>query len=444
MVKVFWSCIVLASFFSYQSVFSQAYFKFKNEDKRAVNLKFTSINNLVILTGKLNGELVNFLLDTGVNKTKIFARALDSTFLQQSEFVYIRSLGSEEPVKAYKTSNNVLDFGEIVGKNQEVYYITDPRFDLARKLGVNVQGILGYEFLSHFIFRLNYGRNRLRVYQHDKFNRKLWWFDEIRFRLFQNKPHLQLPVQFLNGSKQNLVFLIDTGSSDAFWIFEKEGISAPENAFLDYVGYGLENAVEGKRSKTKAVQLGNYIIEQPKTAFIDASTAELFTADTFKDGILGGEVLKRFVSFLDYKNRKIYIKSNSSFKDNFNYDRSGLYLAYTGEEINTIKTPVMVSVDDQDRGGYSADGVEAKFEIRFEIFKILEITDIRPQSPAAKVDIQVGDRLLKINGSSTNKMSLDNIQTILSSEEGKLIKVNLKRGNRLIKRRFRLRSRLSN
>jgi hypothetical protein len=444
MIKVFWLSIVLAFFLSYQSVFSQAYFKFKDEDKRAVNLRLTTINNLMVLMGKLNGEPVNFLLDTGVNKTKIFAKALDSTFLEDTEFVYIRSLGSEKPVKAYKTSNNVLDFAEIVGRHQEVYYITDPRFDLARKLGINVQGILGYDFLSHFIFRLDYSRNKLRVYQHDKFNRKLWWFDEICFRLFQNKPHLQLPVQFLNGFKQELVFLIDTGSSDAFWVFEKENISAPDNAFFDYVGYGLENAVEGKRSKTEAIRLGEFTIEQPKTAFIDASSAELFTADTFKDGILGGEVLKRFVTFLDYKNRKIYFKPNSSFKDNFNYDRSGLYLTYTGEEINTIKTPVMVSVDDKDQGGYSAEGVESKFEIRVEVFKILEITDIRPQSPAAEVDIQVGDRLLKINGSSIQNLSLDKIQTILSSEEGKRIKVHLRRGKREIKRSFRLRSRLSN
>ena len=442
MIKTLWLA-VLVVIFSCEISFSQGEFNFKDTSKRAVNLKVNSINNLIVLTAKLNGEVINFLLDTGVNKTKVFAKALDSVFLEQTEFIFIRSLGSEKPVKAYISYNNTIDFGDIIGQNQEIYYITDPRFDLARKLGINVQGIIGYDFLSQFIFRLNYDTRKLRVYQHDKFNRKLWWFDEIRFRLFQNKPHIQLPVQFMDDSKQNLVFLIDTGSNDAFWIFENESISAPENAFLDYVGYGLENAVIGKRSKAKSVQFGEYVLEQPKTAFVDTASANFFTADSFKNGILGGEVLKRFVTFLDYKNRKVYIKSNSGFKDNFNYDRSGLYLAYAGEEINKIKTPVMVSVGDNNQGGYSADMVKTKFEIRFEVFKILEITNIRPQSPASEVDIQIGDRLLKINGRSINKLSLDKIKSTLSSDEGNQIKLRLKRGSQEIKRSFRLRSQLT-
>ena len=76
--------------------------------------------------------------------------------METTEFIQLRSLGSAEPVKAYKSTENTIDFGPIYGDNQEVYYITDPRFDLSSKLGLNVQGIIGYELFKDFIIRINY------------------------------------------------------------------------------------------------------------------------------------------------------------------------------------------------------------------------------------------------------------------------------------------------
>ncbi|MFO7746083.1 MAG: aspartyl protease family protein [Psychroflexus sp.] len=406
-----------------------------------MNLKFKSVNNLIILTALLNGEFINFLVDTGVNKTKVFAQVKDSTVLEHAEFISLRSLGSSEPVKAYKTSDNTIDFGPIIGKNQEVYYIIDPRYDLASKLGINVQGIIGYDFLKDFIFRLNYNRKSLRIYQHEKFNRKLRRFDKFKFRFIRNKPHLKLPVEFLDGSNQELVFLLDTGSSDAFWIFENEEIRAPGNSFEDYVGYGLELVVSGKRSKLKSVKIGKFELEDTRVAFIDSASAKLFTADRFKNGIIGSEILRRFVTFFDYKNQNVFFKPSTSFEDNTNYDRSGLILMFVGEEIRSVRTPILVKIDEE--SNYSKINTSKDFDIRLEVSKILEVIKIRPNSPASEVDIQIGDRILKLNSKSVNRMDLEEINSLLSSEEGKRIKVELKRGKVILKREIFLSSQLN-
>ncbi|WP_245686402.1 pepsin/retropepsin-like aspartic protease family protein [Psychroflexus sediminis] len=426
---------------NFDLAYSQSQFEFDDQDKRAVTLKFDSVNNLIILSTLLNGEFINFLVDTGVNKTKVFAQPKDSSLLENAEYISMRSLGSSEPVKGYKTQNNTIDFGPITGKNQEVYYITDPRFDLAGKLGVNVQGIIGYELFKGFIVRLNYNNESLRLYQRHKFNRKLRRFDNINFRLIRKKPHIKTAVEFLNGSEKDLVFLLDTGSSDSFWLFEDKDVPVPEKAFTDFVGYGLELAIEGKRTKFKSAKIGDYKLPAPRVAYIDSISAQLFTADRFKDGIIGSEILRRFVWFFDYESRNLYLRSNRNFNDNTNYDRSGLILMYVGDEITKTRIPVMVRVDDETN--YNSSNAENKFEIRLQISKILQVSQIRPNSPAAGIDIKIGDRILKLNGKTVNNMSLEDINTLLSSEEGKRIKIQIKRGDNILKRELFLSSQLN-
>lgn len=426
---------------NFNTLLSQNQFKFDDKEKRAVTLKFSSVNNLIILSALLNGEYVNFLLDSGVNKTKIFSQLKDSTFLDKSEYISLRSLGSSEPVKAYRTTDNTIDFGPISGENLEVFYITDPRYDLASKLGINVQGIIGYEFLKDFIFRLNYSRESLRVYQHHKFNRRLNAFYQKDFRFIRRKPHIKVPIELMGGVYKDFVFLIDTGSSDAFWLFEDGDVKAPENSFLDYVGYGLEEVVEGKRSKFKSARFGKVNLDEPRVAYIDSLSANLFTTSRFKDGIIGSEILRRFVWFFDYKNQSIYFKPGQNFNDNSNYDRSGLILEFIGEEVKKIKTPVFVSIDENEN--YGSSNSESRFEIRIQVNKILQIAQIRSKSPASKVDLQIGDRILKLNGKSINKMSVDDINSLLSKEEGKRVKILIQRGDAFLKREIFLSSQLN-
>ncbi|WP_019038197.1 retropepsin-like aspartic protease [Psychroflexus tropicus] len=434
--------VLVFTFAIVNSVFSQDEFKFKDPNKRAVTLNFKSLNNLIILSATLNGKLINFLVDTGVNKTKVFGNVKDSTFLETTEFIQLRSLGSAEPVKAYKSTENTIDFGPIYGNNQEVYYITDPRFDLSSKLGLNVQGIIGYELFKNFIIRLNYTRKNLRFYQHEKFNRKLNTFDEIDFRLIRKKPNINLSAKLLDGTQKDLVFLVDTGSSDAFWIFEGKNITAPKESFVDFVGYGLEQVVKGKRSKAKTISVGQYDLKKPRVAYIDSTSAELFTADLYKNGIMGSEVLKRFVWFFNYKERKLYFKPNGQFNSNFNYDRSGLILTYAGEEIKTVKKKIFATFDEKPNYGFGSDDSKT-FEIRYEKYQILQVAYIRPDSPASKVDIRKGDRILRFDGKPVERMNLKEINDLLSGDEGEKVIIQLKRGKLILKRKIYLSSRLN-
>ena len=415
---------------------AQSDFKFKNENKRALNLSFESVNNLIILKAKLNGQDLNLLLDSGVNKTKIFAEQIDSIKLENFTYVNVKSYGSEIPVKAYKTEGNKIDFGEIVGHDQDVYFIVDERMNLSEKIGVDIQGIIGYEFLKSFVFRINYLKNSIRVYQHEKFNRKLRSFEKINFRFYRNKPHFKMPARHLNGSKDTLVMLFDLGASDSFWVFEDEMRQAPKASFADIVGYGLEAPIYGKRSKLQFAKMSSIEFEYPRASYVGESAKLKVTSDDFKHGLVGGEILRRFKLFINYKTASVYLKPNQNFDDTFNYDRSGLILTYSGKQIKTYREQIRVISDpDEVNTGYNLkDKDQPKFKIRYEVTDILTVENIRPNSPAADLDIKIGDQLLSINGRSVGKMDSKEINKKLSQKSGTKLKLKFLRKGKTLER----------
>ncbi|WP_127845136.1 aspartyl protease family protein [Psychroflexus aestuariivivens] len=428
--------LIVSLFTTNSSILSaQETFKFKNEKKRALNLRFQSINNLIILKAKLNGQELNFLLDSGVSKTVVFAKEIDSALLKDFSYVNVKSYGSKIPVKAYRSEGNKVDFGKIVGHDQDIYFIVDERMNLSQKIGINIQGIIGYEFLKSFVFRINYLKNSIRVYQHEKFNRNLRSFKKLDFRFYKNKPHFKMPVQYLDGQKDTLVMLMDLGASDSFWVFEDEKRKAPKASFTDIVGYGLESPIYGKRSKLQSAKMASVVFEYPRASFVDESDKLKVSVDDFKNGLVGGEILRRFKLFLNYKTASIYLKPNQNFDDTFNYDRSGLILTYSGKKIKTYKEQVRVfSKPDEVNTGYNQYKNEQKFKIRYQVTDVLSVENIRPNSPASQKDIQIGDQLLSINGSSVDKMDSKEIIKRLSQESGTKIKLKLLRQSKILKR----------
>jgi C-terminal processing protease CtpA/Prc len=87
-----------------------------------------------------------------------------------------------------------------------------------------------------------------------------------------------------------------------------------------------------------------------------------------------------------------------------------------------------VTVKINEDTNYGISNAENEFEIRVEVSKILQVQNIRPNSPALEADIRIGDRILKLNGKSVDSMELEEINDLLSSEDGKRIKIQLKRG----------------
>ena len=202
------------------SAFSQSNFELQNGKSDKIHFKL--VNNLIVIPVSINGVSLSFLLDTGVSKPIIFNffNLKEELSIHETELIYIQGLGNEQPVEALRSSNNTVIIGEAVTLNQDLFAIIDASINFAPSLGIPIHGIIGYDIFKDFVVEINYSRKFIKLYNsllYDSILSRKWRKLDLIF--YNKKPIVEASI-----TNQNQVvpvnLLIDTGGSDALWIFE--------------------------------------------------------------------------------------------------------------------------------------------------------------------------------------------------------------------------------
>ena len=120
--------------------------------KKGQNLTFKLINNLIVIPVEVNGRELNFILDTGVDRSILFnLESEDSLRLKKVKRIKIRGLGEGERLTGLVSSENKFRIGKIVNPDHKVYAISSDEFDLSGRMGIEVNGIIGSELFRDFI-----------------------------------------------------------------------------------------------------------------------------------------------------------------------------------------------------------------------------------------------------------------------------------------------------
>ncbi|MBS3738757.1 retropepsin-like aspartic protease [Mesohalobacter halotolerans] len=415
-------------------------FQFHRDNKRSYKVNFVNFNNLIIMEVKLNGQPMNFLIDTGVDKTVVFGLKEKENILKQtSKKILIKGVSGQHKTFAYKVENNTLSIDKFKDQSHDVYVIFDDKFNVSDKIGYPVQGILGYDFFKNHVFKINYSKAFIKIYNPKYFNKKLRSYSKLKLRIHKGKPYVKALINVLDEWHE-FIFLIDTGSGDAIWLKPNANTEIPNKNFEDILGYGFADVIEGIRSKAHSFKIGDIKLEKPKIAYPD-TTSYKGVNFTDKSGVLGSEVLKRFHWILDYKNGAVYLKPNRFFEDIFNYDMSGLLLKYDGFQARTYFQNIFPQTNTNKRSSNATQRIETKAKVFVQLEPILKIGAIRPNSSAFEAGFIEGDIITKIQGRRSDRYDLEEITKLLSSEEGKEIKFEIKRGGRIYEKSLILKSR---
>ncbi|NOQ76493.1 MAG: hypothetical protein GQ475_01620, partial [Methylococcaceae bacterium] len=111
-------------------------------------------------------------------------------------------------------------------------------------------------------------------------------------------------------------------------------------------------------------------------------------------GNLGNSILRHFVIYLDYKNQQVIIEPGKNFNKSLPINLTGLTIGYSDEE------------------------------------KLPFVAHISPESPAARVNLKIGDDIIAINELPTiNTGTLADIQKFLLSPACHSIQLTIRRND---------------
>ena len=269
--------------------------------KKIEKLNFQLINNLIIIPVKVNGANLSFILDSGVSKPILFnLEDQDSVDIRNVSRINLKGLGDGEPVEALSSRENTFEIGNTKNKKQDIYVVIDKELNFSPKLGIPIHGIIGYDIFRDFVVEINYTGKNLKIHDPESYTYKQRKNTETLPLTIENRKAYVLAEAVIdNSDKVPVKLLLDTGSSDAVWLFENEnkGIGIPENNFDDFLGKGLSGSINGKRTKIEQLNLGSFSFTDAKAAFPDKESIKGIRNLNTRNGSLGGEILKRFNSY---------------------------------------------------------------------------------------------------------------------------------------------------
>ncbi|WP_029038408.1 aspartyl protease family protein [Salinimicrobium xinjiangense] len=417
--------------------FGQENFMIKNGRKNT-KIKFELVNNLIIVPVELNGMKLTFLVDTGVKTTVLLnLDEKDTLELNAAERIHLRGLGGEELIDAFRSRGNEFKIGNIKHPALTVYVIYDEKINFSPRLGVPVHGIIGYDFFKDFIVEINYPRKFLRLHDRLQFNKNLKRYKTVPLDFFKDKPYLKTVVT-IDDKKTDATLLIDNGLSDALWLFpDDKDIKVPQKSFQDYLGLGLLGDVTGQRSKVETLEIGEFSMQNVTASFPDSLSVEGLQTYELRKGSLGSEILRRFHVIFDYGNKELHLRKNKWFAEAYNYDMSGIILEHGGfVMVETYEKSIEPIIPGSQEDNLLV--MEPSFYKKFQLKPAFRIARIREGSPAERAGLQVGDEVVKVNRKNAYKMGIEDFTSLFTSEEGKLIKMEIERSGRKLNFRFRL------
>lgn len=412
-------------------------------NKDRVQVTFKMINNLIVIPLEINGKKLSFILDTGVNKTILFnLTENDSVGLLNTTKVTLRGLGKGDAVKALVSKKNTFQIKNLISNDETIFVILKDYFDLSSKMGTTIHGIIGYNLLKDLIVKVNYKSKRIDFYNPKTFQyKKCKKCETVPFTFYRNKPFINAKVNLdtLGTKFINVKLLVDSGGSDAMWLFEKSKkiIKTPKRFFNDLLGEGLSGPIFGNRSRIPEFKLGRFKIENPTVSFLDSASTHNAREYKARNGSIGGGILKRFKVWIDYPNKKFTFKKNGSFKNGFNYNMSGLDIVYNGEElvreeaIRNIENTFNQKLNER----HSVSFVRSYSFIFKPSYKVLNVVK---NSPAYNAGILKDDIIISINGKAVHQFKIGEIIQKFQERDKKKIKMVVKRNGVKMKFEFRL------
>ncbi len=243
---------------------------------------------------------------------------------------------------------------------------------------LEVVGVLGYDFLSRFVTRVDYANSMLTFYDPKEFEYE-GDGTVLDAPLRENLFSVEATVDGVHKGQ----WMLDLGAGGMTFhapYAKEHDLAGREGVFG--VGFGAGGRIMHHRSEYETVEFGGYTMERPRISMAgsDEEMTGAFSGGELV-GNLGNTLFRHFVLYLDYENQQVVVEKGDDFETEFPWDRSGLQL-WRPEEA-------------------------------------CEVLYVSPGTPADEAGFHEGDTVLSINGIDVERFGgLLELRTMFREEPG--------------------------
>jgi hypothetical protein len=258
--------------------------------------------------------------------------------------------------------------------------------ELIRRIGLDIVGILGFDFLSRFVTKVDYSNELVSFYAPETFE-------------YEGNGHV-LDVHMRNSMFRVTATLDGIHTGD--WLFDLgagtthlDGNYALREGYADRrgvlgLGHGAGNEYQLKAVRCDSIHFAGFTVQEPEISFSYGGGDTVFTADQI--GILGNSLFRNFVLYCDYAGERLIVEKGSNFNKPWPRDNSGLQIAWSYDH---------------------------KVEVLY----------VAPDTPAEKAGFKKGDLLTSIDGTDVDLLDgIIAVRKLLKADPGTEYEIVIERG----------------
>ena len=362
-----------------------------------VTIPFELNGRHILLKGKVNGQPLSFVLDTGDQVAIVDLDVAKRLNLELTGEARVGGAGASTSTGSM-VKNATFTLDGLDGFSQPVRMAFPLGRVLSPRAGRPFEGIIGEEFIKQFVVEIDYLAKVLKLHNKESFA--------------YNGPGESVPIKFNHGhpildaevtpvgsaTPLKGKFVLDIGAGLALalhspFVVENRLLGPDAKTIRSLGGAGAGGETTGQLGRVTELKIGNYTIKSPITLF-SQDKAGAFANDQLA-GNIGARVANKFRLFLDYGRNRVIFEPNSNFAAPYDFAQAGVSVIAEGDDYRT-----------------------------FRVRAVLE------NSPASEAGLQKDDVITTVNGKSATEFTLPNLNEMF--ERPVPYKLTIRRGEQTL------------